>query len=613
MRFALAVAVALCTLTGTAQAATVSVASGVMTYAGAAGYQHTVNFAESGAGQIDVVYHPDKDAITAGAGCVADVPDPGKYRCTGVTSIVINGAERADNFSASGTTLPVTVNGFGDNDNFGTDGSGPVTFNGGGGDDGAAGGPGDDTLSGGPGDDGLNCGLGRDTVSGGPGSDQIYCDESANAPGSSDNDKSLDGGPGGDSIYSGDGNDTITGGSGDDNLSKSGYGADSVDMGPGSDYVNASEDATADTYAGGAGLDLLSFTAYDSDVTASLADGAGNGAAGENDTATGFERLWGGDGDDKLTGTDRDDQIFGQDGDDTITLLGGNDIADGGPGDDVADGGAGDDTLSGGSNDDRLSGGAGDDRFNYDSGTDTFRGGDGNDGAQYTQGMQARGYSVIAAMSWSLNGKADDGVQGAAEGDNIDADGSVENVLGGPADDTIVGNAAVNVLSGGPGNDTIGAKDGTLVTDVVACGSGADSITADQFDAWDTEGDQRCETVTAPDVVMTSPTLTAETTPARRRFRPLRFTTTGRLDTGPVPEAAACPRGTMVRVWFKAGPATIASRDVEVGADCSFLVSVTFRSARVFNGRKRLTVMAGFTGNRLLRGAQAKPMTVRVP
>jgi hypothetical protein len=69
----------------------------------------------------------------------------------------------------------------------------------------------------------------------------------------------------------------------------------------------------------------------------------------------------------------------------------------------------------------------------------------------------------------SLDRAADDG--DAGEGDNIDPDGDVENVIGGAGDDTLTGDAAANRLVGGLGDDEL---DGGLGADHLAGGDGED-------------------------------------------------------------------------------------------------------------------------------------------
>jgi hypothetical protein len=164
-------------------------------------------------------------------------------------------------------------------------------------------------------------------------------------------------------------------------------------------------------------------------------------------------------GDAPLMGTSGSDVIRGTSGNDTIFALDGNDVIFGNAGDDDIDGGPGADDIHGG---------AGSDSVLYGDRT--------------------------APVSVSLDDAANDGQAG--EGDNVRSD--VENIYGGQGNDTLTGNSAPNLLDGsggddvifdgggrdrvfgGDGNDTITSFDG--VEDIVDCGPGHDTVTADRFD-----------------------------------------------------------------------------------------------------------------------------------
>ncbi len=107
--------------------------------------------------------------------------------------------------------------------------TGPVTLNGGGGNDTLVGNQFDDVLNGGAGNDSLNGGAGdgNDTLLGGDGNDTLL--------GQAGND-SLDGGAGADIAVGGFGNDTVLGGAGRD-LVIGGYGLDSINGGDDEDIV----------------------------------------------------------------------------------------------------------------------------------------------------------------------------------------------------------------------------------------------------------------------------------------------------------------------------------------------------------------------------------------
>ena len=111
----------------------------------------------------------------------------------------------------------------------------------------------------------------------------------------------------------------------------------------------------------------------------------------------------------------------------------------GSAGNDTIRGGAGNDLYSGGEGSDVLQGGPGDD------GSDALGGGNGNDTADYS--------ARSAALSLSIDGLANDGAGGAAEGDDIKAD--IEVLRGGTGNDILVGGAGSQTLYGGPGGDTL--------------------------------------------------------------------------------------------------------------------------------------------------------------
>jgi Ca2+-binding RTX toxin-like protein len=175
-----------------------------------------------------------------------------------------------------------------------------------------------------------------------------------------------------------------------------------------------------------------------------------------------------GGGDDFVKGVEAHDQIDGGSEDDVIDGSDGNDTISGGAGDDVLDGSSGDDALMGGADHDALTG---------DTGTDFLSGGLGSDTVDYAANK--------TGVTVDLDGNADDGVPG--EHDNVRPD--IENIQGGYGPDVLTGSDDENILNGGDGNDTISSRD--AVADRVACGKGADSVSADNVD----EVEDKCEQV----------------------------------------------------------------------------------------------------------------------
>ncbi len=127
-------------------------------------------------------------------------------------------------------------------------GSGNDLLAGGAGADWLDGGDGDDELAGGAGNDAIvEAGFGNDALlSGGPGEDVLL--------GGRGSDRLLDGGPGNDLLGGGLGDDVLAGGDGDDVLD-AGPGSDLADGGAGNDVLSGGEGA--DLLAGGPGNDRI--------------------------------------------------------------------------------------------------------------------------------------------------------------------------------------------------------------------------------------------------------------------------------------------------------------------------------------------------------------------
>jgi uncharacterized delta-60 repeat protein len=249
-------------------------------------------------------------------------------------------------------------------------------------------------------------------------------------------------------VYGRHGNDTIriatpvpglrvSGGDGDDVL-RGGPGGESLDGGDGNDTVDGG--LGADTLGGGGGSDTLDYRSRTRPLL--VRQWGASGEAGEGDSISGgFERIYGGSGDDHIS------LQYGVQG--------------------AAYGGAGNDTLAGSTGADALWGEAGDDLLLTSYGADYFRGGDGNDTVDY-----AGGNAVVV----TIDGKPDDGYVyqgGTSEGDNVNTD--VENVVGSGYADHVTGSSANNRLEGGGGNDTLLG----LAGDDTLLGGAGDDVLAD--------------------------------------------------------------------------------------------------------------------------------------
>lgn len=130
----------------------------------------------------------------------------------------------------------------------------------------------------------------------------------------------------------------------------------------------------------------------------------------------------------------------------------------------------GDDALQGGNGDDALHGGAGDDTFRTAAapdGADLYDGGEGVDTLDYS--------ARTAALKITMGAGADDGEQG----ENDDAQGSIERLLCGSGDDQVTGSAASEEIHGGPGKDVIHGGEGS---DALNGEAGDDSLFGDDGD-----------------------------------------------------------------------------------------------------------------------------------
>jgi Ca2+-binding RTX toxin-like protein len=166
----------------------------------------------------------------------------------------------------------------------------------------------------------------------------------------------------------------------------------------------------------------------------------------------GNDYLRGQAGDDCLYGMDGADTMIGDEGLDLLVGGNGNDKGFGGAGNDKLYGNAGKDTLQGDAGNDRISGGASDDKLYGGAGNDKLYGASGND---------------------LLNG--------GAGNDYLSGGLGRDHLIGGSGSDTIVaGRNGGNRINGGSGADKIRVRNHHK--DVVECGAGRDTVTADKVD-----------------------------------------------------------------------------------------------------------------------------------
>lgn len=370
-------------------------------------------------------------------------------------------------------------------------GAGAETLRGGAGNDILSGGGAADMLFGGDGDDTLNGGAGNDSLSGGEGIDAV--DYSAVTLAVS---VDLAGGTaslledvGGtltvtetdaltaiEHAITGAGDDSLTG-SGGDEIFDGGAGADTVLAGGGDDRVVVAADGVADSYAGGAGTDVLDFTPLSDGIVADLAAQTVATTVGTvltGDTFTGFEGIIGGGGGDTIAGTAGDDTLVGGAGDDTLRGIGGTDFIDGGIGDDliIAGGGIGDDVFDGGAGFDilDLSDIAAPVVINLEFGT-----------AEAAIGGDAVAREIVN-IERILAGGGDDTIFGSSGADDIDGGAGSDSIFAAGGNDRIVFDAADATLDGGSGVDTLAVAGSVQTLDT------ANLANADRFEAVDLSG-----------------------------------------------------------------------------------------------------------------------------
>lgn len=276
-----------------------------------------------------------------------------------------------------------------------------------------------DTVLAGDGNDRVLAGNGNDVISGQGGDDTLFGEA---------NDDSLDGGAGNDALDGGTGNDSLSGGDGDDTLI-GGAGADALNGGNGFD--------TADYSASGAG------------VVADLAAGKGSGGDAAGDSLSSIEKVIGSGFDDRFVSGAAADSFAGGAGIDVVDYSGSASAVDVNLGTGKGQGGnaAGDayadienvtgsglgDTLTGNASANLLDGAAGNDTLVGSAGADTLIGGNGQDTADYS--ASKAGVTVDLA-----SGK---GSGGDADGDVLT---DIEHARGSSSNDTLVGSAAAMCL-----------------------------------------------------------------------------------------------------------------------------------------------------------------------
>jgi hypothetical protein len=157
-------------LPASAQAATLTLEGGTLTYTAEGGRGNSVSIGAVG-GLVSVAAG-DNDLFGQPPGCTPlDGPPNTGYACPGVARVVVNAGDLDDSITADDAlTVPLTINGEGGDDDL-DGGAGPDVLSGGDGQDELTGGESSDLLDGGAGDDVLDGGGGSDRMLGGPGID----------------------------------------------------------------------------------------------------------------------------------------------------------------------------------------------------------------------------------------------------------------------------------------------------------------------------------------------------------------------------------------------------------------------------------------------------------
>lgn len=445
----------------------------------------------------------DGDDIIVGVGC-ADRIDGGPgddiVDARGGADVVEGGAGRDHIVAGDGDDT--VVGGAGDDIIFG--GRGDDRVWGGDGSDRLFGEEGEDVLHGETGDDLVFGGDGDDLAFGGSGGDAIHGEAGDDVIDGEAGDDRLTGGDGDDTVLGGDGSDLIEGGAGRD-LVGGGQDADVVGGGGGDDVVIGDADRADDVYDGGEGLDALDYSAATCAIEADMAAATAAGFDIGRDTATNFEILVSGTGDDRIVDGGSIGVIRSAGGDDSVAAAadGRDDIYDGGAGCDIIDyraaidavvadlgggtvagndigsdrirnfegflAGAGDDTIWGGDagetihgmgGDDAIDAGAGDDIVRDGAGADTVAAGEGDDSVEACAdggddaydggtGTDTLSYAATAAgVTVDLQSKAVTGVEVGR--DTIDG---FEKIVGGSGGDTFVAHGGPVSFHGGKGDD----------------------------------------------------------------------------------------------------------------------------------------------------------------
>lgn len=310
------------------------------------------------------------------------------------------------------------------------------------------------------GDDWIDGGIGLDVMNGDTGIDTLdmtfyngaytfYMDAgTTNFVGETAiNFENVNTGGGNDIIVGTDGKNILNTGAGDDTLT-GGKGNDILNGGANNDWIDGGDGL--DIMDGGSGIDTLDVAFLGSAYTLNMNTGATN-FAGE--TATNFENVNTGGGNDKITGTDFFNIINAGAGNDIIYAEGGNDTLNGGDGNDAINGGLGDDVMDGGSGIDMLD-------VTFWNGAYTL---------DMNTGITNYSYETAKNFEDVYTGSGNDTITGTADNNAIITGAGDDTLIGGDGNDLLRGMIGNDTLNGGSGDDHLA---GGLGKDVMSDLSG---------------------------------------------------------------------------------------------------------------------------------------------
>ncbi|MCC7005436.1 MAG: hypothetical protein IT497_02165 [Ottowia sp.] len=286
-------------------------------------------------------------------------------------------------------------------------------------------------------------------------------------------------------IFYGDAGDDQLFGMGGDDILSGGQGNDQLSGGEGNDYFRQNIDKETDRIDGGAGVDVVDYSATKFKVT-DLPSGAKgvyvdlattrvtkyiypikNGAAElASDELKNIENVIGTERKDEINGDGQANLLIGLAGADILRGLGGEDVLVGGEDDDALDGGDDDDELHGGSGKDSLKGGKGRDKFiqeNVDG--DDMDGGEDEDTVDY---IASKAGVIVNLLRGVIRSSADKTTQPVE-----DRVKNIEHVIGTVFDDEITGDRHNNRLDGAEGDNTINGGGGD---DDLLAGNGNNTV-----------------------------------------------------------------------------------------------------------------------------------------